>query len=133
MLKLYIGDVFSIITSVLVVFMIIFIGYTIKKRDSIDKWGRLMIAFMIVGAGACVMAALRDAYATPEALFAMNSLQSIVCSVLGGLITLAAIVSIFLKKQELKRFCFYFASFLFVLEVAVIEVSRYAMWKAIFA
>ncbi len=128
MLKLYFGDLFSVLTFIFVVFMLVFIVLTIKNRDSYQKWGRLMILFIVVGIAISGLSAMRDGYATANALFSMTSTQSNICSIAGGAIVLSGFVSIFLRNQKFRRGCFHIISALFVIQVLVIEASRIAFY-----
>jgi hypothetical protein len=124
MLNLYFGSLFSIITTILVLAMLIFIVHTFKTRSSVNKWGRLIILFIIVGTAISAFSALRDNYAAADALFSMTSLQSNLCSIAGGAIFLTGIISIFLRNQSLRKVCFFIISALFICQVLVIEMSR---------
>lgn len=126
MIELYFGNTVSMLTSALVLAMLALIVYALSRRGRIEKWGRLILLFVLAGTAVSALAATRDAYATPSALFAMESAQSFVCSAAGGAIYLAALVSIFLKKHGIRKYCFYAISLLFIAQVAVIEASRIA-------
>lgn len=123
---LYFGSVVSGINTVFVLGMLVFIVMTVKNRGSISKWGRRIALFIAVGTAISALSATRDAFMMPGALFAADSMQTLVCSIAGGAIYLTGIVSIFFKKQDAKRVCFYIASILFIVQVVVIEASRIA-------
>lgn len=125
MLKLYFDGVFSILTILLVIGLMVLVIYAFKRNAKIQKWGRLIALFIIVGTAISALSATRDGYATSEALFAMDSWQSNVCSIAGGAIFLTGLISVFLKKQ--RRVCFYLVAALFVVQVAVVEGSRIFM------
>lgn len=127
MLELYFGNVISILTLLLVAGMLLFAALSIKNHVRISRWGRLIALFLLVGTAISALSATRDGYATPKALFAMDSIQSTVCSVAGGLLFLTGIISIFLKNQSYKRICFHILSGLFLVQVLVIEASRVIM------
>ena len=127
MIDLYFRDAVTIITIGLVLAMLAFIVISITHGTKVTKWGRLIALFVVAGIAISALSATRDAYATQGALFAMDSMQSLVCSIAGGAIVLAAIVSIFLKRQGAKRVCFHIISALFVVQVLAVEISRVAL------
>ena len=124
MLDLYFGNVFSVLTLVFVAGMAAFIPIAIHRRDRISKWGRLVALFILVGTAISAFSAMRDGYGTADGVFTMSSLQSAICSIAGGLIFLTGVVSLFLKKQALRRSSFFLISALFAVQVVTIEASR---------
>lgn len=133
MIDLYFRDAVSVITIGLVLAMLAFIVLSLTNGAKVQKWGRLIALFIVIGVVISALSATRDAFALPDALFAMDSMQSLVCSLAGGAIALTAIVSIFMKKQMAKRVCFHIMSALFVVQVFVIEISRVAYLPGIAA
>ncbi len=133
MINLYFRDAVSVITICMVLAMLAFIVLSAVRGEKVTKWGRLIAMFMVVGVAISAVSATRDAYAMPNALFAMDSMQSLVCSIAGGAIAVTAIVSIFLKKQPAKRVCFHIMSALFVVQVLTVEISRMAYLPGITA
>lgn len=126
MFKLYFGGIVSGLTTSLVVGMLVFIIIAVKRRGSIEKWGRLIALFIVTGTAISALSATRDAFAAPGALFALDSIQSLACSAAGGAIFLIGIACIFLKKQDIRRACFFIASALLIAQVTVVESSRIA-------
>jgi len=124
MFNLYFKDVYSVLTLVFLAGMIIYIVLAIKNRNRIEKWGKKIALFIGIGMAISFLSAMRDAFASPGAVFAMNSMQSLVCSIAGGLIFLTGIVSIFLKNQMHKKYCYFTVSVLFAVQVLVVEISR---------
>lgn len=122
---MYFGNLFAILTTALVAAMIIFIVLAVRNRERIPKWGKWIALFVAVGTVISAVSAMRDNYGAQGALFAMDSLQSLICSIIGGAVFGTAFVSIFFKKyQAYKRRCFYIMAVLFIANVAVVEVSR---------
>ena len=121
------GGLFSLLTLIFVLGLVVMMIVAIRKRNHITQWGRLIGLFILVGTAISAFAAMRDAYATADALFGMSSMQSNICSIAGGMIFLTGLVSIFLKKQMARRACFFLISALFSLQVLTIEVSRLVM------
>lgn len=124
MLGLYFGDVISVVTILLVVGLAVMAVLALKNGAKVTKWGRLIALFIVLGTAISALSATRDAYATQQAVFAMTSTQSTICSIAGGAIYLTGIVCIFLKKQEARRIGFIMITALFAVQVLTVEVSR---------
>ncbi|MHB1483821.1 MAG: hypothetical protein ACYCYI_04070 [Saccharofermentanales bacterium] len=124
MKELYLANTISVITILLILGMLAFIVYAIKNGTYIFKWGRLIVLLIVVGIAISALSAVRDAYMMPDAVFLVNSWQSSICSIAGGAVILTGIISIFIKKQHGKRYCFNIISFLFIIQVLVVEISR---------
>jgi hypothetical protein len=90
MLRLYFGDIYSIAATVLILGLLAFILFSWKDRDEVTRWGRRLTIFILVGTFVSFCAAMRDNYASADALFAMNSLPSNLCSIAGGCIVYGA-------------------------------------------
>ena len=122
---MYFGSVYAILTTVLVAAMIIFIVLAVRNRERIPKWGKWIALFVAAGTAISAISAMRDNYGAQGALFAMDSVQSLLCSIIGGAVFGTAFVSIFFRKnQAYKRRCFYIMAVLFIANVALVEVSR---------
>lgn len=122
---MYFGSVSAILTTALVAAMIIFIVLAVRNRERIPKWGKWIALFVMVGTVVSAISATRDHYGAAGALFEMDSIQSLLCSVIGGAVFGVAFVSIFFKKnQAYKRRCFYIMAVLFIANVVVVEASR---------
>ena len=127
MLYLFFGDVFSTLTTAAILGMVTLIAIAMMKRNQIQKWGRLILLFVVVGTAISGLSAMRDAYMTTQAVFSVSSLQSTICSLAGGLIFLTALLALFIRKQAFRRFGFQLISILFLVQVLVIEVSRISL------
>jgi hypothetical protein len=127
MLQLYFGNVISIITTAFVLALIAFAVIAFVRRGSIGKWGRFILLFIIVGTAVSAFTATRDAFMMAGALFAPSSIQSLVCSIAGGLIFLTGIVCLFVRNQRFRKGAFQMISVLFLAQVLAVEVSRIAL------
>ena len=127
MFNLFFGDLFSTLTTVFVLIVLVYAIATVMNRDKIQHWGRRVFIFILLGTAISGLSATRDAYMTDIALFAPEGMQSSICSVAGGLIFLTGVVLLFMRKQDFRRKGFYFITALFVIQVITIEASRIAM------
>jgi len=126
MLELYVGDVYAVLTLLLLVGLMVFCFVVLKARVRIEKWGRLVGVFILIGTLVSGLSAMRDKYGTADGLFAMDGMQSTVCSLAGGLILFIGILTLMIKKQSFRRGAFHVVSLLFMLQVLTIELSRIA-------
>jgi hypothetical protein len=128
MLRLYFGDIYSIAATVLILGLLAFILFSWRDRDGVTRWGRRLTIFILAGTVVSMCAAMRDNYATADALFAMDSLPSNLCSIAGGAIFLLGLLAIFLKRRNARKTIFFLAAALFTAQVVVIETARLSAW-----
>lgn len=97
-MKLYFGNTTATVTTIMIVALIGFIGYSIWNRTSIDSWGRRSLFVLVYGlVVGCVGAAI---------------------------IILAAIATPIARSQHMREIWFYVMSGGVFLKVAVMEISR---------
>ena len=124
MFGLYFGSVVSVLTTVFVLALMALLVLSVTQRGQIQKWGRRILVFVLVGTAISGLSATRDAYMMSGAVFSVSSLQSTVCSIAGGLIFLTGIVSLFVRKQAFRRVGFFLISGFFLVQVLTVEASR---------
>ncbi len=124
MFNMFFGNIFAILTTVLVLILLAFISQALVRRDKIKKWGRLIFIIILAGTTVSGLCATRDAFMTESALFSLNSFQAMICSIAGALIFLAGIIAIFIKNQKFRKISFSLISILFLIQVITIEASR---------
>lgn len=124
MMRLLFGDAYSIFTTVAVLGLLSFAAIRITAASSRLSWGRAIALFIVLGLGVSFLSARRDGYAGEDALFSMTSMQSNICSVAGGLVLLAGLLSLLIRKDAFKKAAFYSIAALFLAQVLVIEISR---------
>ena len=127
MSKLFFGDIFSILTTIAVVGLLSFATARITRAFTKLSWGKALALFIALGLGVSFMSAMRDGYASEEAIFSMTSMQSNVCSITGGLVMLAGLLSLIIRNEMFRKAAFLATTALFVVQVLVIEISRMAI------
>jgi hypothetical protein len=132
MLDLFVGDVYSILTFLVVVGLVVFAFLVFKRRARITKWGRLTGWFILLGTAVSGLSAMRDKYGTVEGLFPMDSMQSTICSIAGGLIFLIGFLTLIIRNQTFRKGGFHVVVSLFVVQVLTIEISRIAFTTGVF-
>jgi len=91
-MKLYFGSMVTTVTTLLIVGMLGYIGYSFLYRNEIPLWGRRIAFLLAVGLVICCFAATRDNYhmsvqnaidgSTEVGLFSIHSIQSTVNCIL---------------------------------------------------
>lgn len=122
MIEFFFNDIFATMTTVLAVTLLA-ASYKLHTTPNFPRWGLAILVFILLGTFVSMTAAMRDAYATENAMFAMTSLQSNLCSIAGMLIFLSGVVAVFLRRQ--RKTIFTVISVLFLFQVLVIEGSRF--------
>lgn len=126
MLDVFIGDMYSVLTFLVVVGLFVFAFTVFKARARITKWGRLTGWFILLGTAVSGLSAMRDKYGTVDGLFAMDSMQSTICSIAGGFIFLIGFLTLIIRNQAFRQAGFHVVVSLFVVQVLTIEISRIA-------
>lgn len=124
MIDLYFANVYSILTTLLVIANFTLAITVIRRQATIQKWGRIMFLFIGIGLAISGLSAMRDGYASSNAVFSMTSIQSNICSIAGGAIFLLGFVSLLVRKQSWRKLSFMVIVALFTIQVLVIEGSR---------
>ncbi|WP_413538873.1 hypothetical protein [Enterococcus malodoratus] len=131
---LYFADSTSIQTTILLLIFVILLGVIVWKRTNIRYWGRLTIGMFTLGLYICILGATRDGLhltvqhaidgSVAPGLFSLISLQTVVGTVLGVVIVLSAMLSIFFKEQRRREQLFFIIAGSVLLKILTIEVSR---------
>ena len=129
-MKLYFGNTVTTITTVMVLALLSFIGYSVWSCASILYWGRRTAFLFAFGLVICCFAATRDGLdktvqcaidgSCAPGLFALVSIGAF-------LILLAAIATPIVKTQQMRQFWFYLMSGGIVLKIVVMEVARFLL------
>lgn len=136
-MDLYFGNLTAILSTILLFAMLVFVGYTLVKHKSIKEWGRRIASLALLGLIICCFVAARDGYqfsvqtsfdnAVTAGLFRLDSIQSTLCCLGGGVIALSCLLSIFIKNQKFRKMVFVVLSTTIIIKMLVIEISRIMM------
>lgn len=137
-MSLYFGGIIETVSTFLVVATVVYIVFTVARHKNVEYWGRKITVLAVVGLVLCCFVATRDGYHlsvqasfddTVEAgVFAINSIQSYLCSIGGAVISLSVISSIVVRKQKYRKVMFFVLSMTVVLKIFVIEISRWMVY-----
>ena len=133
-MKLYFSNLCSTITTLMIVALLMFIGYSIHTRESINSWGIRILALFFFGLVICCFAATRDGLdktiqstidnSCSPGIFSLISLPTIIGVVCAVIIIIASIVALITKSQNVREILFYIISSSITVKILTIEISR---------
>ena len=133
-MKLYFGNAVTTATTLMILALLGFIGYSVYNRDSIQYWGRRSAVLLTFGLVVCCFAAARDGLdksiqhtidgSCAPGLFPLVSVPTIVGCVGALLIIIAAIATPIAKTQKMRELWFYVMSGGAVLKIVTMEIAR---------
>lgn len=133
-MKLYFGNAVTAATTLMILALLGFIGYSVCNRGSIPYWGRRSAALLVFGLVVCCFAAARDGLdrtiqhaidgSCAPGLFPLVSVPTIVGCVGALLIIIAAVATPIAKTQRSREVWFYVMSGGAVLKIVTMEIAR---------
>lgn len=133
-MKLYFGNAVTMATTLMILALLGFIGWSVFNRANIQYWGRRSVILLGFGLVVCCFAAARDGLdktiqhaidgsCTPG-LFPLVSVPTIVGCVGALLIIIAAIATPIAKTQKMREVLFYVMSGGAMLKIVTMEIAR---------
>ncbi len=133
-MKLYFGNGVTAVTTLMILAMLGFIGYSVFHRANIEYWGRRSTVLLVFGLVVCCFAAARDGLdktiqhtidgSCAPGLFPLASIPTIVGCVGALLIIIAAIATPIAKTQKMRAVWFYVMSGGAMLKIVTMEIAR---------
>ena len=133
-MKLYFGNAVTTATTVMILALLGFIGWSAFNRTNIQYWGRRSAVLLAFGLVVCCFAAARDGLdktiqhaidgSCAPGLFPLVSVPTIVGCVGALLIIIAAIATPIAKTQKMREVWFYVMSGGVVLKIVTMEIAR---------
>lgn len=133
-MKLYFGNAVTAATTLMLLALLGFVGYSIYDRDNIQYWGRRSALLLTFGLAVCCFAAARDGLdktiqnaidgSCAPGLFPLVSVPTIVGCFGALLILLAAVATPIAKTQKMREAWFYVMSGGTVLKIVTMEIAR---------
>ena len=133
-MKLYFGNAITTATTLMILALLGFIGWSVWGRTSIPYWGRRSIVLLVFGLVICCFAAARDGLdktiqhaidgSCAPGLFPLISVPTIVGCVGALLIIIAAIATPIAKTQKMREIWFYVMSGGTVMKIVTMEIAR---------
>ena len=129
MIKLYFGNVPSVLSTILFLVFVAFFIKTLKKTDGEKKWKKAAIITVLMGTAMSALSGLKDSSADPMAISfeQMNLTLAILCA-LGGMALLMGVVAVFCKKEKFNKGLFYALSLIILAKTIVVEALRIAVY-----
>lgn len=136
-MKLYFENAVTTATTLMILALLGFIGWSVFHRANIQYWGRRSVILLVFGLVICCFAAARDGLdktiqhaidgSCAPGLFSLVSVPTIVGCIGALLILLAAIATPMAKTQRMREAWFYVMSGGTVLKIVTMEIARIAM------
>ena len=136
-MKLYFGNAVTTATTVMIIMLLAFIGYSVMDRANIQYWGWRSAVLLLFGLVVCCFAAARDGLdktiqhaidgSCAPGLFPLVSIPTIVGCIGALLIITAAIATPIAKTQRAREVWFYVMSGGAVLKIITMEIARLIM------
>ena len=139
MLKLYFGNSVTFISTLLLGVNIGYVLWGYLNRATIQKWGMIILLFILLHGALWYFANVRDLYSNSikyatdgsvgMGLFSVSSIQSIVFWVASVVIWVFGIISIF--KPEYRQNIFFIIVVVSIAQIAFIEGSRIWLYNSV--
>ena len=133
-MKLYFGNAAATATTLMILALLGFIGWSVFNRASIQHWGRWSAILLVFGLVVCCFAAARDGLdktiqhavdgSCAPGLFPLVSVPTIVGCVGALLIIIAAVATPIAKTQKMREVWFYVMSGGAVMKIVTMEIAR---------
>lgn len=133
-MKLYFGNTVTTATTVMILALLGFIGYSLFNRADILYWGRRNVILLVFGLVICCFAAARDGLdktiqhaidgSCAPGLFPLVSAPTIVGCIGALLIIIAAIATPIARTQRMREIWFFVMSGGTVLKIVTMEIAR---------
>lgn len=133
-MKLYFGNAVTTLTTLMILALLGFIGYSVCSRAHITFWGRRSAVLLVFGLAVCCFAAARDgldktiqhaidgSYA--PGLFPLVSVPTVAGCIGAALIIIAAVATPIAKTQRAREIWFYIMSGGAMAKIVTMELAR---------
>ena len=133
-MRLYFGNAVTTATTLMILALLGYIGYSFVNRSSIQYWGRRSLLLLVFGLVICCFAAARDGLdktiqcaidgSCAPGIFTLVSVPTIIGCIGALLIIIAAIATPIVKTQKMREVWFYVMSGGAVLKIVTMEIAR---------
>ena len=133
-MRLYFGNAVTTATTLMILALLYFIGWSVFNRAVLQYWGRRSVLLLVFGLVVCCFAAARDGLdktiqnaidgSCAPGVFQLVSIPTIVGCVGALLIIIAAIATPIAKTQKMREVWFYVMSGGAVLKIVTMEIAR---------
>lgn len=133
-MRLYFGNAVTTATTLMILALLGYIGYSFVNRSSIQYWGRRSLLLLVFGLVICCFAAARDGLdktiqcaidgSCAPGIFPLVSVPTIIGCIGALLIIIAAIATPIAKTQKMREVWFYVMSGGAMLKIVTMEIAR---------
>ena len=133
-MKLYFGNAVTAATTLMLLALLGFVGWSVWGRAVIQYWGRRSVFLLVFGLAVCCFAAARDGLdktiqhaidgSCAPGVFPLVSVPTIIGCVGALLIIVAAIATPIAKTQRAREIWFFLMSGGAVLKILTMEIAR---------
>ncbi len=133
-MKLYFGNTTTTVTTVMILALLSYIGYSFFNRTNIQYWGRRSLVLLVFGLVVCCFAAARDGLdktiqcaidgSCAPGIFPLVSVPAIIGCIGALIIIVAAIATPITKTQRAREIWFFLMSGGAVLKIVTMEIAR---------
>ena len=133
-MKLYFGNTTTTVTTVMILALLGFVGYSFANRTNIQYWGRRSLLLLVFGLVICCFAAARDGLdktiqcaidgSCMPGIFPLVSVPTIIGCIGALIIIVAAIATPIAKTQRMREIWFFLMSGGAVLKIMTMEIAR---------
>ena len=133
-MKLYFGNTMTTVTTLMILALLGFIGYSVCSRAHITCWGRRSAVLLVFGLAVCCLAAARDGLdktiqhaidgSCAPGLFPLVSVPTVAGCIGAALIIIAAVATPIAKTQRAREIWFYIMSGGAAAKLVTMELAR---------
>ncbi len=133
-MKLYFGNAVTTVTTLMILALLGFIGYSVCSRAHITFWGRRSAVLLVFGLAVCCFAAARDGLdktiqhaidgSCAPGLFPLVSVPTVAGCIGAALIIIAAVATPIAKTQRTREIWFYIMSGGAAAKLVTMELAR---------
>ena len=133
-MKLYFGNAVTTATTLMILALLGYIGFSVWNHANITCWGRRTLLLLVFGLVVCCFAAARDGLdktiqhtidgSCAPGVFPLVSVPTVVGCAGALLIVVAAIATPIARTQKMRELWFYVMSGGAVLKIATMEIAR---------
>lgn len=124
MLKLYFGNAFTTLSTILILGFIVLFSFMVARRSAIQHWKVYVIVLFFMGLALSVMGGMKDNMGSSAAVISSSSWVMIALCLLGGAAMVTGIVMFFLKKPFASMVGAYLLSGIIIVKLVMTEVTR---------
>lgn len=133
-MKLYFGNAVTTVTTLMILALLGFIGYSVCSRAHITFWGRRSAVLLVFGLAVCCFAAARDGLdktiqhaidgSCAPGLFPLVSVPTVAGCIGAALIIIAAVATPIAKTPRAREIWFYIMSGGAMAKIVTMELAR---------